>query len=123
MMLALVTSIAVVSLVFSTDTVTQQLQGISMKVVIATFQKLPIAAGVAIAVALPRASPLIVIATDIGSTVPPVARAILPSKCTLYIALQQLVAPFKKKIPLSSRCDIKPFRQGMVISRLHTPSI
>ena len=113
-MLALVTSIAVVALVFFTDTVTQQLQGTSINVVIDTFQKSPIAAGVAIAVALPRASPLIVIANDIGSTVPPVAIAILPSKFTLYIALQQLVAPFKKKIPLSSRCDIKPFRQALL---------
>ena len=38
-MLALVTSIAVVALVFFTDTVTQQLQGTSINVVIDTFVK------------------------------------------------------------------------------------
>ena len=82
MMFALVTSISVVSLVFSTETVTQQPHGISTNVVIDTLKKSPIAAGVTIAVAFPSASPLIVSATEIGSTVPPVAIAIFPSKVT-----------------------------------------
>mgnify|MGYP003293042121 CR=1 FL=1 len=82
MMLAFVTSISVVSLVFSTDTVTQQLHGMSTKVVTLTLKKSPIAAGVTIAVAFPRASPFMVIAMETGSTVPPTAIAILELNVT-----------------------------------------
>lgn len=82
-MFAFVRSIAVVALTFLIETFTQQLQGISTKVVAETLKKSPIAAGVTVAVELPRASPFTDKAIEIGSTVPPVAIAILPVKFTL----------------------------------------
>ena len=61
---------------FSTDTVTQQSQGISTKVCVETVQKSPIATGVTIAKLFLSVSPLRVSAIEIGSTVPPSAIAI-----------------------------------------------
>jgi hypothetical protein len=82
-MLAFCTSIAEVSLVLATDTVTQQQAGTSINVTTLTLKKSPTAAGVTIAVALPRGSPLIDNATDIGSTVSPVDIAMFALNCTL----------------------------------------
>lgn len=76
--LELTAFIAVVSLIFFTEIVTQQPQGIVTNVSSETFQKSPIAAGVTVATALFTVSPSSCNATVIGSTVPPVAIAILP---------------------------------------------
>ena len=83
MRLELTASIPVVALIFLTEIVSQQPQGISINVAMLTFQKFPIAAGVTVATALLRVSPFCVIATLIGSTVPPVVIAILALNCTL----------------------------------------
>ena len=76
MMLAFVTSIAVPSLIFSTETVTQQPQGIVIKVDNETLKASPIAAGTTVATAFPSVSPSSCRATLIAPTVPPSATAI-----------------------------------------------
>ena len=88
MMFALATSIAVPSLVFSTETVTQQPQGITINVVNETLKKFasvsgtPTAAGVTTATAFVRVSPSSCKATEIGPTTPPSATAMFALNVT-----------------------------------------
>jgi hypothetical protein len=87
---------------FLTLTVTQQAAGTSRYTALAMFENSSTAAGVTIIVDDATGSPLIVIAREIGSTVPPVRIAIFPLKKALNLARHWLVMPRKVTKPLPS---------------------
>ena len=90
-------------LVFSRATVRQHPRGTSMIASVWTLNRSPTAAGVTMAVALLRGSPVMARETEMAPAVPPAATAMLPSALTRYRARHWLVMPRSVMMPLPSR--------------------